>query len=299
MSNELSIYTNLETGFEYIIIPEVFSKGEIKAYCINIKDKFNKITKEWTYELNHEWVIRNYISVKLILSSTLMLNSLDYSIDKNIRIVEPYLIYYCLLNVSRSFLLTLPTELWRDGNLIVSPHSRVINVLTDALIHFSKSVGNTVAELLYKAKDYRELFSYRFPSSGIDSLATDERVTIQECEYYSRLICEIAQLHSEILQVCLSTNVTQKYQLDIHILNDIINKKVYMNKVFDPEDSYRLGYIARKVGEPINLYWMITEGLVEDFYGAWYPKNDEVSDSMDELGLFDPDKKWYRLFSPL
>lgn len=43
---------------------------------------------------------------------------------------------------------------------------------------------------------------------------------------------------------------------------------------------------------------MATEGLIEDFYGAWY-LNDELSDSMDELGLFNPDRKWYRLFSPL
>ena len=299
MSNELSEFTTLETGFEYLIIPDAFTKAEIKKYCENIRFKFNSVTKDWSSELNHEWVLRSYISVKLMLSSTLMINSLDYSISKNIRIVEPYLTYYCLHNCSRAFLLTLPTELWKEGRLIRSPHSRVIKVLADAVKHFSEPMGNSVESLLYKAKDYRELFSYRFPASGIDGIPTDERVTIQECEYYSRLICEIAQMHSEILQVSLESNVKDnQYKLDISFFRNFIRQE-YLNKVFDSDDNYRLGYICRKVGQPYNLYWLVTEGLVEDFFGAWYPNDEEKSDSIDDLGLFNPDKKWHRLLSPL
>jgi len=298
MTNELSEFTGLESGFEYIVIQEVFTESEIIKYCQRIKEKFNLITLAWSCELSQEWVLRNYMSVKLILSSTLMLNSLEYSIAKNVRIVEPYLTYYCLHNTSRALLLTMPTEVWHDGKLARSAHSRVINVVADAIGLFSRSVGDSIRALLSKAKDYRELFSYRFPASGIEGLLVDERVTIEECQRYSRIMCEIAQLHSEILQVSLENNVKEIHQLDINFFRSFINRE-YMYKLFDSEDSYRLGYICRKIGQPINLYWMITDGLIEDFYGAWYPSDEMLSDSIDELDLFNPDKRWGRLFSPL
>jgi len=57
----------------------------------------------------------------------------------------------------------------------------------------------------------------------------------------------------------------------------------------DAEDSYRLGYIQRKVSRPYSIINTMTEGMVEDFFGAW------CSDSDDE-DEYNPDANWRIIF---
>ncbi|MBN8714999.1 MAG: hypothetical protein J0H50_13740 [Xanthomonadales bacterium] len=56
----------------------------------------------------------------------------------------------------------------------------------------------------------------------------------------------------------------------------------------DREDAYRLGYLARKYPRPANLLHLMTEGHVDDFFGAWHNGNDE--------GIFNPDETLQIIF---
>lgn len=293
MDFDISKYTGLESGFEYIVLQSFFSEEEIKAYCNKVRNRYLKILANYDERLNSEWVIRNYMSVKLVLSSTLMLTSLRYSEEKNLQIVEPYLIYYALHNCCRSLLFTIPDEKWNDGKLVRSTHNKSINVAVDTISAISPEVGLHIKNLLENARNYRELFSYRFPANGI---RIKDREGVEEYETYCRLMCEISQMHSEILHVILDVNITTDMELDFDEFVDFLNNEY---TYIDDEDLYRLGYITRKIKRPLNLYWIITDGLIEDFFGAWYPNDDYESDNIDELELYNPDRKWNLLFSPL
>ena len=48
--------------------------------------------------------------------------------------------------------------------------------------------------------------------------------------------------------------------------------------------------MTRKMKHPLNLQWMMTEGLVEDFFGAWIPDEDNNED------VYNPDEYWSMIF---
>lgn len=97
MSYEVDKLTKLQSGFEYIEIPKIFSEGEIISICDSLRQRFAIHTKPWSKEANTEWVVRMYLAVKMILSSNVMLTSLEYAMNKNLKFVAPYLLYYSLL----------------------------------------------------------------------------------------------------------------------------------------------------------------------------------------------------------
>jgi hypothetical protein len=55
--------TKAETGFKYNRIPQVFSEQEMIRYCNSLRQQFSILTKNWSDELNHEWVLRSYLAV--------------------------------------------------------------------------------------------------------------------------------------------------------------------------------------------------------------------------------------------
>lgn len=57
----------------------------------------------------------------------------------------------------------------------------------------------------------------------------------------------------------------------------------------DSEDAYRLDYLKRKHPRLANIQHMMTEGHVEDFFGAWHS-----GDDADEI--FNPDENWGVIF---
>jgi hypothetical protein len=50
----------------------------------------------------------------------------------------------------------------------------------------------------------------------------------------------------------------------------------------DRDDMYRVGYLIRKHPRPTSLQMLMTDGHVEDFFGAWCSKKE------GQVG-FDPD----------
>lgn len=299
---EIYEITRLETGVEYLEI-NCFTDEQLKKYAERQREFAAKFTKNWSKEYKIEWLLRNYLSLKMVLSSTLLLNSAEFAIEKNLRTVEPYLLYYSVLNASRALLLSDPSVDWKNGKLIGLSHRKIITQTYESLRIISTEVGEKVKLTLEAAKGLRELFSYRFPANGISTITNQSTVIeYKDILKVCRLLSEVAQFNSEIFQVSMEKNIEESIEIVTSDLNDGYLYKGYMksfdtnepDSVFDREDYYRLQYFMRKKLDPVNIYWTAREGLVEDFFGAWSPDEEPESDD-----YFDADQNWNLLLSPL
>ena len=273
--------------FEYINIDLTFSDDEINKNIDSLRLEFSKLTKNWTSELNSQWVARNYIAVKMILSSTILLNSIQFSKEKNIRITEPYLMYYSLLNCSRAVILTSPFNEWNDKEIFTMTHKKTINIVGDIIAKYNKEKGEESKRFIDWAREYREIFSYKFPANGLAEYELDYNATIELCQ----LLCELAQLQSKVLENSITKNVKSEYDLDWDILRVGFEYGEKNFNIIDQEDGYRLHYITKNQKRPYSLHLTMTEGMVEDFLGSWYPEND---DNIDDF--FNPDRNTQIIF---
>lgn len=192
--------------------------------------------------------------------------------------------YYPLLSCARSVIFTNPYIEWND-DLPSMPHSKTINIIGDIVAKYDKKKGEEIKNFIDWAREYREIFSYKFPANGL----TEHLVKFDQVVTICRLLCELAQLQSAILESSITKHVTQKYEIDE---TEVTRTYLYGDKNFqfiDAEDGYRLGYIQRKVSRPYSIINTMTEGMVEDFFGAW------CSDSDDEDG-YNPDANWHIIF---
>jgi hypothetical protein len=124
--------------YEFRCLAKAFDERSVEKYSLATLALFSKITKEWTDELNSEWLCRVYLSAKMVLSASLMLNSLEYAESKNLRISSSYLEYYAIQSTLRSVLFTSPLTRWEKGELIKLPHKTSINLVCDILAKLGK-----------------------------------------------------------------------------------------------------------------------------------------------------------------
>ena len=228
--------------YHYNKLNNYFSDIDIEKGKRKLENNFKKQIDEWSIEKNSQWILRNYLATKMIMSSTVMLTSLEFSIENNVRIIEPYLVYYSILNTSRAVLFTNSIVDWNNGGIIESTHSKIINTTCDLIGQFNRKVGEKVKDIIVRAKDYRELFSYKFPANGINDFNVSYNEAVDICTF----LAELAQFQSEILE----KQNFNKNRVEISIDKSIIQKGyVYKGEKYeflDNEDWYRLDYIYRK-----------------------------------------------------
>ena len=169
-----------------------FEKFKIKSEQVKIfsEDNYNKFIElckdekrqlRMTQDMNTEWVFRSYSATKMIMAATLLLNNAEYCMDKNVMVSVPYLLYYAALSSVRAFLYASPyTETSSLEKLIKITHNKALCIAPDIIkSHFNRDIGNKTELFLNYLRDQRELFSYRFPASGIrDKIKFDETVNI-------------------------------------------------------------------------------------------------------------------------
>jgi hypothetical protein len=282
-------HTKIQTGFEYYYIYDHIEEAELKRYCERLSTSCSVLTKTWSTELNSVWLARHYLAIKMLLSSSVMFTSLEYATEKNLRIVEPYLLYYALLNCCRALTFTLPEQEWKNGGLLNMTHQKIINVAVDAIRKLSRPEGDKAASMLEKAKVYRELFSYKFPANGLRSVSKSGSKEVQDAIELCSVIGEIAQLNSECMHSSLEKLVHEEVSVDMEILKKCFLYETNEGVIHDSEDWYRTDYFKRHKLTPWNLQWTAREGLVEDFFGAWCSE-EENEDS------YDPDTNWRIIF---
>lgn len=274
--------------FDYNSLETKFSEEGIKKNRDRLMTKFSSLTKNWSKETHTIWIARDYLAIKMILSSSVMLTTAIYSNRKNLRITEPYLVYYAMLNCARAVIFTSPNIPWDKSQIVTMNHGKIINVVSDIISSFDKEKGVRTRMLLESAKDFRELFSYKFPAKGINNFA----VQIEEAIDICKLFAEVAQFQSELLEKSYEKNVQTLYKLDPELLKVCYEYEGKHYTFFDDEDYYRLDYISRKQNRQFSLYLTMTEGMIEDYFGAWFSHEDNDADE----DIYNPDNNWRIIF---
>ncbi|MCH5160116.1 MAG: hypothetical protein J1F66_04625 [Clostridiales bacterium] len=281
--------------------------AQVKKYSERNHNKFLSLCKDkdnvicMTRDKNTEWVFRTYSATKMIMAATLLLNNAEYCMCKNSMAPVPYLLYYAAFSSARAYLYASPfKEISLDERLHVS-HNKALELVPDLIKnHINREIGKKAGLLLNYLRNQRELFSYKFPASGIrDEVRFDEAVDM------CGLLAELTELSSYKIQevyekriINSSPHETEK-EYDWMNLNQDMLEKLYKYdtismlgeriSLLDDEDCYRVGYIDRKVKHPSSIMFTMTEGMTEDFFGAWYSFEDN-DDS------FNPDLNWNRIF---
>ena len=277
--------------YEFRAFNRVFNEDSVRNYSLATLTQFSKITKEWNDNLNSEWLCRVYFSAKKVLSASLMLNSLEYAESRNLRISSSYLEYYAIQSTLRAILFTSPLTKWENGGLIKLPHKTTINTVCDIIARLDKNFSERLKRHILHLKAFRELISYRAPSSG-DSFAKAEfdMDLITLCQ----LLSEIAQVQSELMEASLLKNAEgASYAFLDDYIEQVCHTEIDGHSFWDDEDQYRLDYLRRKHPWPTNIMHIMSEGHVEDFFGAWLPRKDNEGEDKD---VFDPDKNWGVIF---
>jgi hypothetical protein len=271
--------------YEFRELSNQFDRDAAGKVASSLLVRYSKLTSNWSPERNSEWLCRTYLSAKMIMMATLQLNALAYAESKNLRLVMPYLGYYSLLSLLRSIVYTLPEVQWDNGNLVEISHNKAINLAFDHVAKFDKKVSTELKEVTLRAKAFRELISYRSPSSGDKNIEASDQL-----ESIATLLAEIAQFNSELLEASILKNAEQEaFKFLPEYIDDLASVTIEGNYFFDREDGYRLDYLRRKYPLPPNILHVITEGHVEDFFGAWCGE-EPIDDA------FDPDRNWQLIF---
>lgn len=290
-SNTITALTGSELAYNYRELPNRCSDNEISGYIKRTRDLFDPIARTFDDAQNTEWFIRSYLALKFVLGATILANSAEYAEGRNLQVTLPYLGYYTILNCCRSFLLTLPCLDWRGAKSIEMTHNNILNVSSDKLKRLGQRHEGILKPRLWAAKEQRDLFSYRFPATGL-AIFGDDLVSIDEATRIARLLTELAQINL----ACLESHVTKhnpKRSFELLELDDMWHTMQYEMKtdtLIDDEDYSRVGYFVRKYKGPTELVVLATDGLVDEFFGAWGTPNDPAN-----ADRFNADKQWNRL----
>ena len=69
---------NLEYSYRELL--ELCDEKKLHNISARISELYaNHLTKNWTTDINSEWVCRNYLAAKMILNATVILNALNFS----------------------------------------------------------------------------------------------------------------------------------------------------------------------------------------------------------------------------
>ena len=155
-------FTGSDIDFDYQALAAVPAQ-EIDRHCRSLRERFRQQTT--IANASEEWMVRTHVSLKLLLSATVMFTSRTFAAAHQLRIVEPYLLYYSLFNTSRALVFLVPEERWDDGALLdKSTHTKVINITADRLRYLSATTADRYKDIARRALAVREFFSYKFPA---------------------------------------------------------------------------------------------------------------------------------------
>ena len=294
----LSIEINKLAGSDLCYVYRELEKIQdkcIEGHISRTRKKFAPIAKSFDDSSNVAWFVRAYLALKYILAATVFGTSAQHARNQNLQITLPYLYYYMMLHCCRSFIFSLPDYEWEEEESIEMNHNKIINIAVDKLSGINKELGEKFEQKIKEAKFHRELFSYRFPARGISST----RFSLDELESSintARLFVDLAQLNFTCLVASIEKHGNASYELDFdevarHTM-EYQSKMSPKDYVFDDDDYHRVGYFMRKMDTPWGLNSLATEGLLEDFFGAWV--SDEES---PENKIYDPDDDWSLLLS--
>jgi hypothetical protein len=196
-------------------------------------------------------------------------------------------VHNALFNACRSLIFVDPHQSWNNiENLFEISHTKLSFLTKDIIAKLNKEIAYEIHTKTEKLRNERELFSYSFPANGQgNQFAFDEVV---EC---CGVVSELAELTGFRIQNFIERHyLKSEDQRKVALktwqntsLNGLKAAYTYQNDTFiDREDWYRIDYINRKIKKPSSIIFTLTEGMTEDFFGAWLP------DEADQDNDFNP-----------
>lgn len=85
-------------------------------------------------------------------------------------------------------------------------HSKTINIIGDIVANYNREKEEEIKNIIDWAREYPEIYSYKFPANG----PTGHLVKFDQVVTVCRLLCELAQLQSAILESSITEHVTPK-----------------------------------------------------------------------------------------
>lgn len=286
---EIGKLTGSGYSFPYHAVPFEANDQCIRRYCTSTRRQAAALAKGFDSKKNTEWITRTYFAVKFILASTVILNSAKHAEWNNLQIALPYLRYYGLLNCCRAFLFTVPDLTWKGSLTVEMTHQKILNLTADYLKRIHPGPDDKWKALFSRAREQRELFSYSFPATamrylGESAVGTDE--IIEACAFLS----ELCQLNTECVVAALGKYAPGPYGLeDVEEARLAVYHDLNPEAVPDDDDYHRLGRLFRKHPSPQTIQVTATEGLIEDYFGAWRAEESKA-------GAFDPCQNTSLLF---
>lgn len=279
-------FANNDWYYTFRLLEGSFDPIKSQKNISKFNQRFSKITKIWNSDYNTEWICRIYFAAKMILTATLNLNSFNYSIERNLYSVVPYLAYYSLLSLLRAIVFVNPETEWDDGKIIELSHAKTINIAVAEIKKYNKNLAINLEMEVNKFKAYRELISYRSPSQGFSHIGSYDKLI-----EYATLLAEFSQMYSEIIESSILKNSkNHDFKFNNKYIKKLTKIEIQGEVFIDKEDSFRLNYLQQKYPLPPNILHIMTQGHVEDFFGNWIV-NDNLSD--DD---FNPDQYWEIIF---
>jgi len=286
-ANSLDRLSGSRFAYEYNRLERLADPVDLSAYAQRTRALFAPVAKAFDDDLNTEWLLRSYLALKLILHATIMGTSAQFSEDKNIQVSVPYLGYYMLHSACRAFLLTCPDMKWTGPSSAQFSHKRAIDEAVNILKRLGPKVSEDVAKGLHAAKAQRELFSYDFPMSGMRA-AGARLISLEDAVSLAGFFAEMAHLNTACLEgAVIKHQPNRAFALIEDRAWALMDHELADGEIhFDDEDWAWLGRLYRSHSAPLALTALVTEGMTEDFFGAWTASDDNREDT------YDPDDNW-------
>ncbi len=273
--------------YKYSVIPEHVDEAHALAFVQSIERLVGSQCAQWNDAKTSEWCVRNYSAARLILGSTILARSIEYAASHNLWMLLPHGAYYLALSALRTMIITSPrsADITLKSALEMS-HRKTINVAVSILRQIDSKLGIRIHTAVRELKATRELIDYRAPTSGAP--LNDER-TMSHAEI-AGIALEIAQLQTEIRQRALEKRAIRHAPILEEHRCAAIEHVIEGIHFKDADDAYRVDYLHRKHGFPVNLFHMISEGHVDDVMNAWGRQDGGATNQ------FDPDDRIVNVF---
>jgi hypothetical protein len=208
---EIVSLTGLKTRYNYKELTKIPDQS-LRSYAIKTRELFGPIAKSFDDDKNAEWLIRSYLALKYVLAGTVLGTSASHAESENLKVSLPYLNYYTMLNCARAFIFTLPCVDWRNEKSIEMTHQNIINTTGDKLRRIDEDVSKAIKSRLLEGQQQRELFSYRFPASGL-RIFGENLLSVWDAIDTARLLAELAQFNLSCLESAVRKHTQNSFAI--------------------------------------------------------------------------------------
>lgn len=145
---DLSQFSGSAYAYNDRTIPLFCEEWAIAQYAKSTKRAFAPLMKSMDDIAFTQWITRNYISLKLIMASTVLANTAIRCEEQHLMVTLPYLNYYSMLNACRAFLFTLHDAEWKGLTSVTMTHQNIVNTTANALWRIDPHADSLSAQVL-------------------------------------------------------------------------------------------------------------------------------------------------------